>query len=184
MSDSAQVTAIDAINDLRVALVCFGEAAAEALVAAEAEVRRTEEWVEDQLKSWQQEVRQCEDEVFQAKTELTRRKMLSFGDRPVDTTDQEVALRRAVARLEHAQDQVEVSRRWVRQWPHEINEYRGPTGQLKGLLEGELPRACTLLERKIASLQTYVTTASPSTPAPQAAASSVPAKPREERPQP
>src|ERR1700677_3979818 len=112
MSESAKISAIDAINDLRVALICFGEEATEALTAAEAEIRRTEEWVEDQLKYWQQEVRHGEDEVFQAKTELTRRKMMSFGDRPVDTTDQELALRRARARLEHAEDQVEISRRW------------------------------------------------------------------------
>jgi hypothetical protein len=155
MSESAQVTAIDAIEQLRVALLSFGDAATDALCAADTEVRRTAEWLDEQLNSWQHEVRLAEDQVFQAKTELTRRKMLSFGDRPVDTTEQELALRRARARLEHAEEQVEISRHWLRQWPNEVNDYRGPTGQLKGLLEGQLRRACALLQQKIAILEAY-----------------------------
>ncbi len=156
MSDAARVTAVDAINDFRAALVVFGEEAADALCAADAEVRRTEEFLEEQLKSWQQEVRRAEDAVFQAKQELTRRKMLSFDDRPVDTTEQEKALRRAVARLEHAEEQVEITRRWLRQWPQAVLDYQGPVGQLKGMLEGTLPRACAFLERKLASLDSYL----------------------------
>jgi hypothetical protein len=190
MSESANVTAIDAINDLRAALVCFGEEAAEAVAAAEAEIRRTEEWLEDQLKYWQHEVRLGEDEVFHAKTELTRRKMMNFGGRPVDTTDQELALHRAKARLEHAEDQVEVTRHWLRLWPKAVIEYRGPSGQLKGVLEGDLPRACALLDRKIAALEAYVasviasaplTHATPS-PVPAATPDPVPGKPRAEGP--
>src|SRR5438874_12515843 len=113
MSEAARVTAIDAINELRVALVCFGDEATEALSAADADVRRVEEWLTAQLKDWQHQVRRCEDEVTHAKTELTRRKMLNYEGRAVDTTEQELALRRALARLEYAEEQVEVSRRWV-----------------------------------------------------------------------
>jgi hypothetical protein len=166
MSESAKVTAIDAIAALREALVSFGEDAAGALGAADAEVRRTEEWLQDQLKNWQHEVRLGEDAVFQAKTELTRRKMMRFGDGPVDTTEQELALRRAVARLEHAEDQVKITRRWVRVWPQAVIDYRGPSGQLKGLLEGEVPRANALLDRKIGALEAYVLTSSPAPAAP------------------
>jgi hypothetical protein len=175
MGESARVTAIDAVNELRVALVCFGEEAAEALGAADAEVRRTEDWIAEQLQSWQHEVRRGEDLVFQAKTELTRRKMMNFDGRPVDTTEQEKALRRAVARLEHAEHQVEVCRRWARQWPQAVLDYQGPSGQLKGLLEGQLPRACAFLERKIASLEAYVMRLAP--PA-------APSKPPEQGPTP
>jgi hypothetical protein len=104
--------------------------------------------------------------VFQAKSDLTRRKMMSFDDRVVDTTEQELALRYAVARLEFAREQVEVCQRWGRKWPQAVTEYQGPAGQLKGFLEGDLPRACAFLERKITSLEAYVTT--------------TPVKPREE----
>jgi hypothetical protein len=182
MSDSAHVTAIAAFNDLRQALVCFGEAAAEALSAAEAEIRRTAEWIEDQLKSWEQEVRVAEDVVFQAKTELTRRKMMHFGDRRPDTTDQELALRKAQARLEHAEDQVKITRAWLREWPQAILDYRGPSGQLQGLLEGELPRACAFLDRKTASLEAYAGLTAPSLPPPEAAPAS--GETPEEKPQP
>jgi hypothetical protein len=166
MSESAKVTAIDAINDFRSALVAFGEEATDALLSAEAEIRRVGDWVEDQLKHWQNEVRLGEEAVFQAKTELTRKKMMQFGDRPVDTTDQEMALRRARAWLEHAEEQVVVTRQWIRDWPKAVIDYRGPTGQLKMMLEGDLPRAATLLGRKIAALQAYADTTRPS-PSPQ-----------------
>jgi hypothetical protein len=178
MSDSAHVTAITAINDFRQALICFGEEATEALTAAEAEIRRTEEWLQDQLRYWQQEVRVAEDIVFQAKTELTRRKMMNFGDRPLDTTEQELAFRAAKARLEHAEGQVDITRVWLREWPQAVLDYRGPSGQLKGLLEGDLPRACALLERKTASLEAYAALAVPSTPVSDAAP--VVAEPHEE----
>jgi hypothetical protein len=155
MSESAKVTAIDAIGDFRAALIAFGEEATDALCAAEAEIRRTGEWVEDELKHWQGEVRAAETAVFQAKTELTRRKMMRMGDGPIDTTDQELALRRAKAWLEHAEDQVEKTRAWIRAWPKTVSDYRGPSGQLKMLLEGDLPRASALLARKLAALQAY-----------------------------
>jgi hypothetical protein len=166
MSETARVTAIDALSDFRAALIVFGEEATAALGAAETEIRRVEEWLEDQLKHWQHEVRLGEDAVFQAKTELTRRKMMRFGDGPVDTTEQEQTLRKAMARLEHAEEQVKITRQWARKWPQAVLDYRGPSGQLKGLLEGELPRATALLQRKIAALEIYVMASSPQTPSP------------------
>jgi hypothetical protein len=156
MSDAARVTAVDAINELRAALVVFNEAAAEAVVAAEAEIRRTEEFIEEQLKYWQQEVRRGEDAVFQARNELTRRKMINYDGRPIDTTEQEKELRRALARLDHAEEQVRITRHWSRQWPQAVIDYQGPAGQLQGLLEATLPRACAFLERKLASLDAYL----------------------------
>ena len=181
MSESAHITAITALNDLRQALVCFGEEAAEALSTADAEIRRIDEWLDDQLKFWQQEVRVAEDVVFQAKTELTRRKMMHFGDRQPDTTDQEMALRAARARLEHAEEQVAITRTWQREWPQAVLDYRGPSGQLKGLLEGELPRGCAFLDRKTASLEGYAALTAPSAPLPEAAPAS--AEPPAERPE-
>jgi hypothetical protein len=175
MNGSANVTAIEALSELRAALCTFGEKSAEALATADAEIRRTVDWLEDQYKYWTHEVRRCEDWVFQARTELNRRRMLKIGDRPPDCTEQEEELQKARMALEHAEDQVQRTRRWERLWQEAIIEYRGPVGQLKTLLDGDLPKATALLERKITALDEYVSLAAPVTPAP--------AAPKPERPQ-
>jgi len=165
MSGSAHVTSIEALGELRSALCCFGDKAADAVCAADAEVNRTVDWLGEQLAHWQHEVRRWEDEVFRARTELSRRRMLRISDRPPDCSEQEEALLHARQGLAHAEDQVERTRRWQRQWQEAVIEYQGPVGQLKGLLEGDLPRAIALLERKIETLDAYVTLTAPAAPA-------------------
>jgi hypothetical protein len=161
MNGSANVTSIESLGQLRAGLCGFGDKAAEALMAADAEIQRTVDWLGDQLAYWQHEVRRWEDEVFRARTELSRRRMLRISDRPPDCSEQEEALERARQCLAHAEDQVERTRRWQRLWQEAVIEYRGPVGQLKGLLEGDLPRAIALLERKIETLDAYLTLAAP-----------------------
>jgi hypothetical protein len=147
---------LDALVDWKAALCTFGAEAREALSSVEMEIQRTLAWLEDELKYWQSMVRQCEDEVFQAKNELTRKRMMRIGDRPPDTTEQEKDLKRAQARLEHAEEQVEQVRHWRQHLPDAIIEYQGPARQLAGMLEADLPKADALLESKITALEAYL----------------------------
>jgi chromosome segregation ATPase len=156
MSSSARVFSLDALVDLKAALCIFTAEAREALSAVEMEIRRNQVWLDGQLKYWQDMVRQCEDQVFQARQELTRRKMMRIGDRPPDTSEQEEALQLAQARLAHAEEKVEKTRRWLRLLPEAIIEYEGPARQLSGILEADMPKADALLESKIAALEAYV----------------------------
>jgi hypothetical protein len=159
MSGPAHVTSIEALGELRAALCTFTAAGVDALGAADAEIRRTVDWLDQQLVYWQHEVRRWEDEVFRARSELARRRMVRVSDRPPDCSEQEEALARARQALEHAGDQVARTRRWERLWQEAVIEYQGPVGQLKQLLDGELVRAVALLERKIDALDSYVTLA-------------------------
>jgi hypothetical protein len=137
-------------------LQAFAAEAREVLCEVDADIRRTEEWLEQQLHAWKDEVRRCEDEVFQAKQELARRRMMKVGDRPLDTTEQEKALLLARRRLEYAEEQVERTQKWLRDLPHAVTDYRGRGRQLSAFVEADLPRACALLERKLASLAAYL----------------------------
>jgi hypothetical protein len=156
MSTSARVFSVDALVDLKATLCTFTAEAREALSAVEMEIRRNQVWLDGQLAHWRDMVRRCEDEVFQAKQELTRRRMMRIGDRPPDTTEQEEALQLAQARLAHAEEKVETTRRWLRVLPQAIIEYEGPARQLAGLLEADMPKADALLESKIAALEAYL----------------------------
>jgi hypothetical protein len=153
---SARVFSLDALVDLKATLCTFTSEAREALSAVEMEIRRNQVWLDGQLAHWRDMVRRCEDEVFQARQELTRRRMMRIGDRPPDTTEQEEALQLAQARLAHAEDKVETTRRWLRVLPQAIIEYEGPARQLSGMLEADMPKADALLESKIVALEAYV----------------------------
>jgi hypothetical protein len=69
---------------------------------------------------------------------------------------QEKALARAKARLEHAEDQVDVCRKWAVRLPKMINEeYEGASRRLGNFLEAELPVAIAHLGGRIEALHRY-----------------------------
>ena len=113
MTPGADVQAIDALQDWHNALCLFRDEATDALSMISLEVRRAFDWIDEERKAWQQEARLAEQDVYQAKIELAQRKYQDFAGRIPDTSVQEKALARARARLEHAEDQVEVCRRWA-----------------------------------------------------------------------
>jgi hypothetical protein len=164
MSESARVTSLDALVDLKAAFCVFTAEAKEALSSLAMEIQHTLGWLEEQLKYWTAAVRKCEDAVFQAKNELARRKMMRISDRPPDTTEQEEALQLARERLAYAEDKVEKVRHWLRALPEAINDYQGPSRQLVGILEADMPKVDALLERKIIALEEYVQMLAPPTP--------------------
>jgi hypothetical protein len=58
MSSQASVHSIDALKDLRVALALYGEDTLAALGAVEAEVRRTQRWLEEERPFyWQEQIK-------------------------------------------------------------------------------------------------------------------------------
>jgi hypothetical protein len=161
VGEAANVTAVAALADLRAALVTFAAEERDALGAVEMEIRRTFEWLEEQLKHWKHTIRRCEDDLFAAKQELARRKLMRVGGQPLDCTEQEKALRRAQARLEYAQEQHDKTRTWLRELPTAVMEYEGPARHLGNLVEGGLQRACALLTNKIAALEAYLAVVAP-----------------------
>ena len=161
MSEFARVTSIEALKDFRADLCTFGEQAMESLSSVQMAAQRTLDWLDEQAKSWQREVRRWDDAVAQARTELARRKMIRIGDRAPDCTVQEKILRAARRRLEEAEDKLATTRRWLPAFRRALDEYHGPARQLAGFLEGEQPRALALLLQKIDSLEEYVRLAAP-----------------------
>jgi hypothetical protein len=152
----ADVRSIDAVRDWHATLANYADSLSEALAGVEMEIRRAFDWLEEQQALWKQAVRDGEDEVVRAKAELSQRKFKTWDDREPDCTVQERALRRAKARLEHAEEQVERVRRWIGRLPKVIDEvYRGAGRRLQNFLDDDLPKGQTDLARRIASLEVY-----------------------------
>jgi len=131
------------------------------------------------MKFWQRAIRDCQEEVIQAKNELAARKFPNALGRIPDCTVQEENLERAERRLEYAEEKLETARRWCRQLlPFAVTEYEGPSRQLAVFLEGPLPQALALLDRKIATLEQYLALTAPSTERSAPASSSVAVEPK------
>lgn len=161
MNESARVRYVGALEELRIAMQLFADHATVAVDTVDGEIRRTEQWLEQQHQNWRVEIRRSEDAVFIAKQELSRKKMMQIGDHPVDTWEEEQALRRARARLEHAEDKLERVRHWQREWSGELLDYEGPSRTLKSFIEGEISRACAMLQAKVQMLEEYLAISSP-----------------------
>jgi hypothetical protein len=169
MTPGADVQAIDALQDWHNALCLFRDEAVDALGMINLEVRRAFDWVDEERKAWQQEVKLAEQDVYQAKIELAQRKHQDFAGRIPDTSVQEKALARARARLEYAEDQIEVCRRWALRLPKMISEeFEGPARRLGNFLEADLPRAVADLGSRIESLHRYTQVQPVSAPPPPA----------------
>ncbi len=152
----ADVRSIDAVRDWHAALANYADSLSEALAGVDMEIRRAFEWLDEQLALWKQAVRDCEEEVVRAKAELSQRKFKTWDGREPDSTVQERAVRRAKARLEHAEEQVERVRQWIGRLPKVVDEtYRGAGRRLLNFLEDDLPKGQADLARRIASLEVY-----------------------------
>src|SRR5438270_9287101 len=150
MNPGADVQAIDALQDWHNALVLFRDEALDALGSINLEVRRAFDWIAEEGKAWQREVREAEEDVVRAKAELAQRKTPDFAGRIPDTSVQEKALARAKARLQHAEDQVDVCRKWAVRLPKMVNEdYEGPARRLSTFLDTELAAAIAHLGGRI-----------------------------------
>lgn len=176
MADAADVRSIDAVREWYATLTAYGENLTEALAGVQMEIRRGFDWLHDQLGLWQRAIRQYEQEVVQAKAELSARKFPDWSGREPDTTVQEKNLRMAKARLEHAEDQVQKIRAWIGRLPKMVDEnYSGPARRLGNFLEVELPKGLASLDRRLAALESYAGLRADYAPAPNV--SSVPAAP-------
>jgi hypothetical protein len=166
MSPGADVQAIDALQDWHDALCVFRTEAVESLGSIALEIRRAFEWIEEETRSWRQEIREAEEDVLRAKTELAQRKTPNFADRIPDTSVQEKNLAHAKARLQFAEEQIEICRKWTVRLPKMISEeYEGTARRLMNFLETNLPAAIGLLGVRIDRLHAY-TAVQPTGPGP------------------
>lgn len=161
MATPAHVTSIAALRDFKNDLLIFSEEAGEAIVGADMEIRRTFDYVQDQIKHWQREVIKREREVGEAKVALNRKKIERIFGRKPDVTEEEKAYRKARMRHEEAEQRVAKLRRWAPILQHAVTEYEGPARQLATFLEVNLEKCVAQLERGIDALEEYVRVGTP-----------------------
>ncbi len=153
---AADVRDLEALREWLAALATCRADANEALTALRVDINRGVEWVNEQYHLWQRSIRKFDDAVVQAKADLSAKKFPDVNGRMPDTTVEERNLRRAVARLEHAEDQVETCRKWMTTLPKLVDEiFHGPAQRLANLLDTDVPRGAAVLDRRIEALERY-----------------------------
>jgi len=172
MSIGADVREIDSLREWLAAAAVYKVESQESLASIQLEIRRGIDWVGQQLDHWQRSIRDREDAVVQAKAALSAKRFPGPTGRMPDTTVEERNLRRSLARLEHAQEQVAKCKKWLVNLPKIVDEtFSGAGHRFALLLEGDVAKGLALLQRQIESLEQYAGTradfsSTPSTTAP------------------
>jgi len=166
MSPSAQVQSIQALDDLKGALGRFAGESQEALQAAEQEIRRTLDWLQERLNHWQNEVRRRQEEVRRAEVALARCQASGYYDREghyhaPDCSAYEHALRQAQIRLQEAESELRSVQQWMKVVGEAVAAYRTQAQRLGQLLATDLPKAEAFLQHKIADLHAYLVVTPP-----------------------
>jgi hypothetical protein len=162
MIQAADVRSIEEVRDLHAQMCKFRKDAEDGLAAVELTVRRATDYLAEKQQFWQRAIRTREDDVFQAKQELKQRQYPGFDGRIPDCTVQEEKLERAQSRLRQAHEKLDLVRRWMTKLPKSVSEtWESPSRHLAATLEGQLPRALAILERRIQALEAYLALSAP-----------------------
>jgi len=164
MSASAHVQSIQALDDLKGALGCFRGEAQEALGAAEQEIRRTQDWLQERLNYWQNEVNRRQEEVRRAAAALARCQASGYTDREgryhaPDCTAYEHTLQQAQRRLQEAEMELVNVRRWLAQVHQAAADYQVQARRLRELTTTQTEKAQAFLGQAVVDLERYLAVA-------------------------
>ncbi|MBC8117499.1 MAG: hypothetical protein H7062_24135 [Candidatus Saccharimonas sp.] len=152
----ANVQSLDALRDVRLALILFQERATSALGGLRTKIDRTRAWLEqDRPLYWRDQERKAYDGVASARVAYDTCRLRTVGGRHPECIEEKVALQRAKARLEFCQQKVDVVRRVNVDVSQQADDYRGRTGLLQRLLDEDVPNVLAMLSRMIDAIEAY-----------------------------
>ena len=152
----AQVRSTDAIEQFRTQLAKFEQQVRNALETLAAEVQRAADWLEsNRPRYWKEQTKQAEDRVHQAKLDLERCLIFPIAGEQPTCREEKSVLKQAKARVEYCREKCERVRHWTRQMHHEMYEHQARLGQLRQILETELPAARARLLQIVRNLDAY-----------------------------
>jgi len=171
MAQSANVTSIDAIRLVRLALQTFQSEAENALMQLELEGRRPSSWIEERGNYWVREARKASDKLSECRVALDRAEMTTSAEESKYAYDERKALEKAKKRLRLCEEKIQKVKRWRAVVHKEVEEFESQISKLERFLEFDVVQAIAQLGRMAESLDKYVQlqSATPSDGAPSAA---------------
>ncbi len=157
MSGSAHITDVEAIANFVVAMRRFQDESLTALAMLNQQVARGLQFFDHDLPSqWKRQVRQCYDDIAEARVRLETRRNRTIGGQRSACIEEQQDLAAAKKKLHDTEEKVEMTRRWAINLHKESDEYRGRSGRCQYFLENDLEKTFALLERTLASLEKYL----------------------------
>lgn len=153
---SANVHSVDAIKDVRSALIKFHERATSAMGDLRQKIDRTVSWLElDRPNYWREQERRAYDLVASTRVALETCRLRTVGGRRSDCIEEKKAFEKAKLRMEYVREKQQAVRKWMVQAGQETNEYRSRTSTFLRSLEHEVPMMIAQLGRMIDAIEAY-----------------------------
>jgi hypothetical protein len=163
MSPRANVRSLDAIRQFRPAVIRFEDDVMAALTGLRTELNRTMQWLDHDCPAhWQNQIRLGFDHVNEARTQLSRKQMMTIGGRHPDCIEEKKALVRSKQQLETAQEKLKLCRQWSIKAHRAADEYQSRLGRAEQAILQGIPRMMAILERVVIALEQYTATERPS----------------------
>lgn len=158
MSDSfgANVNSVEALQDVRAALVKFQERALTAMGDLRQKIGRTVDWLElDRPAYWRDQEHKAYDLLATTRVAFETCRLRTTGGRRSDCIEEKKAFERAKVRMEYVRQKQEAVRKWMVQAGREANEYRSRTSTFQRALENDIPLMIAQLGRMIDAIEAY-----------------------------
>lgn len=163
MALPVDVESVEALEDVRAAIVTFGEDIRHALDAMQMEIRRMTDWLShEQRMLWTNEIKRRREQMAQAKSEWDRKKLSGMFGQHANASESRDMFREHKQRMETAEKKLETVRRWLPKLEHAVHEYQSQARPLADLVDGDLERALEELRRMIRALEEYSRLKAPS----------------------
>lgn len=153
MANEAKVRSLDALESWRSSLIVFMTKARRAVDQAGEEVRRARNWVQtEQRLHWETELRKRTRKLEQFQAELLTARLSSLTD---STTVREMAVRKAKAAVDEAQQKLMSVKRWSRDFDRAVAPLTKKMEALHYYLEQEMPKAVAYMAQAQRTLEAY-----------------------------
>src|SRR4051794_2567210 len=155
-SQGANVHSLDALSDVRAALVKFQERAISAMGDLRQKVDRTVDWLElDRPNYWRDQEHRAYDQLATTRVAYETCRLRTTGGRKSDCIEEKKAFERAKIRMEYVREKQQAVKKWMVQAGREANEYRARTSNFQRTLENEIPLMIAQLGRMIDAIEAY-----------------------------
>jgi DNA repair exonuclease SbcCD ATPase subunit len=153
MTQGAHVTSLEAIEAFRAALVVYLAKARPTLEEVSSDLLRTRVWLEQEQKPrWEKEVLRRTHELEQARQALFSAELSNLRE---VTDGERLAVRRARARVDEAQEKLARVKRWLRDFGNQIEPLARRLNPLESYLANDMAMASARLAMIMNTLSDY-----------------------------
>jgi hypothetical protein len=153
---SARIESPEIIRTLRGRFVAFNDVCRNTLMAVDASIKRTSEWLKGERQvQLKLELRRCENAVNLAQNEYNRVKFTNAGKASQAEIDAKKALDRQKRKKEETAEMLERTKKWAVLFDAEVEKSNASVKSFGILLDGTTPRALARLDTMIEKLEEY-----------------------------